>query len=150
MEEIFNKVFKNVKRLRQKPVTWKIAAVSLVLKKGERRQREKNRPISLLNIVGKVFANCFYQSLYNHSTDFLTKRQHGFAKINSAETYMLVFLKRNHDALDKELSCLIFAFYPDFSKAFDRVPHLDFLKKLSKIGHGGCNFEMTSDYFEQS
>ena len=39
----------------------------------------------------------------------------------------------------------IIARYTDFSKAFDKVPHLKPLKKLSQIDVGGCIFEVISD-----
>ena len=62
---------------------------------------------------------------------------------------MIVILKQIHDALDKESSSEIISFYSDFSKAFDKVPHLELLKKLSEIGVGGCILEVISDYLDQ-
>ena len=42
---------------------------------------------------------------------------------------MLSFLKSIHDALDNESSTETVAFYTDFSKAFDKVPHFELVQK---------------------
>ena len=41
------------------------------------------------------------------------------------------------------------AFYTDFAKAFDRVPHYELLKKVSAIGVGGCFLDILCDYLER-
>ena len=55
MAEIFHKVLKNVRLLREMPVTCKIATVSPILRERDRHQVENYRPVSLLHIVGKIF-----------------------------------------------------------------------------------------------
>ena len=67
----------------------------------------------------------------------------------SVATIMLVFLEQIHDAVNKESSSEIVVFYIDFAMAFDKVPHLAFLQKLSQFGVGGCIPEMISDYLDQ-
>ena len=131
MAEFLNKISMNVKRLREKPVTWKTAAVFPVFKEEDRRQVENYPPISLLNIVDKIFKKYIQQSLYEHYAKFLTRRQHGFAKERSVATNLPVSLKQIHDAMDKEASCEIIVFYTDFPNAFHKVPQLGLLRKLS-------------------
>ena len=41
-----------------------------------------------------------------------------------------------HEASDKNSIDTVVAFYIDFAKAFDRVPHYEVLKKISAIGVG--------------
>ena len=89
-------------------------------------------------------------TVYDHFAKFLTKRQDGFVKQRSVATDMLVILKQNHDALDKKSSSEIIAFYNDFSKAFDKVPHLELpSKQIHQIGFGGSIVGVISDYLDQ-
>ena len=46
---------------------------------------------------------------------------------------MLSFLKKIYEALDKDPHSDIVAFYTDSSKAFERIPHFELLKKLAKM-----------------
>ena len=51
---------------------------------------------------------------------------------------MLLFLKRIYEALDQDPQSETIAFYTDFSKAFDKVPHYELIRKFIDIGVGGC------------
>ena len=83
--------------------------------------------------------------MYNHFQNFLTESQHRFVR-RSVRTNMLLFLKRIYEALDHDPQSEIIAFYTDFSKAFDKVPHYEFIQKLMDIGVGGCLLEILIDY----
>ena len=48
--------------------------------------------------------------------------------------------------MEKNPAAQVIAFYSDFSKAFDTVPHELFMSKLSHIGVGGCFLEILYDY----
>ena len=61
---------------------------------------------------------------------------------------MRSFLKSFHDALDNESSTKIVAFYTDFSKAFNRVPHFELVQKVANIGVGGCLLEIIIEYLD--
>ena len=61
---------------------------------------------------------------------------------------MLRFLKDIHEALDRNTDDYIVAFYADFSKAFDRVPHKHLLNKLCSIEVGGCLLDLLYDYLD--
>ena len=87
-----------------------------------------------------------YPALYDHFINFLTSSQHGFVENSSVVTNMLSFLKEIYEAIDKNAKNNGIAFYTDFSKAFDKVPHYDLLQKTSNIGVGGCFLEIVSDY----
>ena len=103
------------------------------------------RPISLLNIDSKIIEKCMYSPLYEHFKDHLSINQHGFVKKRSVMSNMLQFLNRIYKALDENPHEII-AFYAEFSKAFDKVPHKLLLRKLSDIGVGGCLLEIIYDY----
>ncbi|XP_075262534.1 uncharacterized protein LOC142354154 [Convolutriloba macropyga] len=70
-----NVLFKQIKRLRKIPNSWKIAAVTPIYKKDDRRKVENYRPVSLLDIDSKVFENCICSALYAHLEKFLTEHQ---------------------------------------------------------------------------
>ena len=139
-------IFKNIKRLRKIPSCWKTAAISPIFKKGDRRNVENWRPISLLNIDSKILEKCIYGPLYSFFERVLSKHQHGFVKGKSVATNMLSFLSKIYRALDENPTDDVFADYMDFSKAFDKVPHLELLKKTANIGVGGCLLEILCDY----
>ena len=87
-----------------------------------------------------------YPALYDHFIKLLTRSQHGFVKNRSVVTNMLSFLKEIYEAIDKNVENHVIAFYTDFSKAFDKVPHYELLQKMSNIGVGGSFLEIISDY----
>ena len=61
---------------------------------------------------------------------------------------MLSFLKKLHEALDSNPNSEIVAFYSEFSKAFDKVPHYELIQKVAQIGVGGCLLEILNNYLE--
>ena len=52
-------------------------------------------------------------------------------------------------ALDKKSSDTAVAFYTNFAKTFDRVPHYELLKKVSAIGVAGYFLDILCDYLER-
>ena len=146
MKNMLNKLFKNIKRIRKMPTSWKTAAVTPIHKKNNPKDVENYRPISLLSNYSKIFEKCMYSPLYEHFKDHLSINQHGFVKKRSVMSNMLQFLNRIYKALDENPHDEIIAFYADFSKAFDKVPHKLLLRKLSDIGVGGCLLEIIYDY----
>ena len=134
--------------MRKIPDSWKTAPVTPIHKKGDRRIVGNYRPVSLLNIESKIFEECIYLVLYNHFTFCLTKHQHGFVKHRSVLSNMLSFLKKIHEALDSDPNSEFVAFYTDFSKAFDKVPHYELIQKVAQIVVGGCLLEILINYLK--
>ena len=116
-----------------------------VYKKGDKQLVKNYRPVSLLNIDSKVFEKCLYDPLFLHFSFFLSRNQHGLVRGRSVQSNMLKFLKDIHEALDKNSSDTVVAFYTDFAKAFDRLTEL--LNKVSAIGVGGCFLDILCDYW---
>ena len=107
---------KAVKRNRKLPKAWKIAAVSPIHKKGERKLVENYRPVSLLNIENKIFEKCIYEELSAHFTKFLSSKQHGLVPQRGVYTNKLLFLKKIHEVLDKNVQSEVVVFYTDFRR----------------------------------
>ena len=142
MIDVLYLVFKNIKRLRKIPDQWKIASVTPIYKKGDRRLVTNHRPVSLLNIDSKIFEKCMYEPLYEHFGKHLSKLQHGFVRGRSVTTNLLSFLQKIYQVMGKNRSDNIVSFYSDFSKAFDKVPHKELLIKVGQFGLGGCFLEV--------
>ena len=146
MSSKLHKVFKNIKRLKRLPKKWKVDAVSPIYKKGNRKLMNNYRGISLLNIDIKCFEKCMYEPLYTHFVQFMSDHQHGFVRKSSTLSNMIKFLQRVHHSLECNKEDNVIAFYSDFSKAFDRVPHRLLLEKCASFGVGGCFLEILHDY----
>ena len=78
MTTILHCVFKNMKRVGKIPDKWKIAAVSPIYKKGDKRLMENYRPVSLLNIMSKLLEKCMYPALYDHFIKLITRKSAQF------------------------------------------------------------------------
>ena len=140
MTTILHCIFKNIKRLRKIPDKWKITAVSPIYKKSDKRLMKNYRPVSLFNIMSKLLKKCMHPALYDHFIKFLTRSQHGFVKKKPFSYYKhVIFLERNLRSI------LYHVIYTDFSKAFDKVPHYELLKKMSNIGVGCCFLGIIAD-----
>ena len=86
MTDVLYLVFKNIKRSRKIPDQWKIASVTPIYKKGDRRLVTNYRPVSLLNIDSNIFEKCMYEPLHEHFGKHLSKHQHGFVRGRSVTT----------------------------------------------------------------
>ena len=105
------------------------------------------RGISLLNIDSRCFEKFMYEPLYTHFVQFMSDHQHGFLrKLSILSTNMIKFLQRVHQSLECNKDDNVIAFYSDFSKAFDRVPHRLLLEHCASTGVGGCFLEILHDY----
>ena len=116
------------------PSTWKEANVTAVFKKGDSSLSTNYRPISLLNVLGKVFEKLLYKQIFNYlaDTDFLSPFQSGFLPGDSTVNQLTYLYNAFCQAVDsgKEVQVIFF----DISKAFDRVWHKGLLVKLRAAG----------------
>ena len=75
--------------------------------------------------------------------------RHGFVEERSVATNMVGFPQKIYQPLDDNSNKHIVAFYTDFSKAFDKVPHFELLKKVANIGVGSCLLEVLASKFDE-
>ena len=101
-----------MKRLRKIPKSWKIAAVTPIHKKGNRKLVENYRPASLQNIVNIVSEKIMYQCLWH----FLANSSKVLEKGKSVWTNKVKFLLQIYDATQSDRKCAIVAIYTDFPK----------------------------------
>ena len=126
------------------PCIWKFANITPIFKKDDPRSPSNYRPISLLNILGKVMEKLVFKSVFRHIAPHLTSSQSGFLPNHSTVTQLLEIHHVILDALDhkKEVAmCFL-----DISKAFDRVSHRALINKLRQFNIGGDLLLWFSDY----
>ena len=111
----------------QLPSEWKHALIVPAFKKGDRKLPSNYCPISLTSISCKIFEHIIYSSIssYLEKYQLIREEQHGFQKKKSCETQVIHTIHEFATILNKGGDMFL-----DFSKAFDKVPHVRLLKKL--------------------
>ena len=119
------------------PEEWKKANVTPVFKKGAKSSAGNYRPISLTCIICKVMEAIIRDSIIKHLAEnkLITSSQHGFTAHRSCLTNLLEYLETLTRLVD-EGHCIDIV-YLDFSKAFDKVPHVRLLNVLHAHGIDG-------------
>ena len=116
------------------PEDWKIANVIPIFKKGDRDKCGNYRPVSLTSIVCKILESILRDRINNHlmKHDLIADSQHGFSSGLSCQTNLLTFFDQIVDNMDRGNT--VDVIYLDFSKAFDKVPHLRLIEKVKSLG----------------
>ena len=99
------------------PQDWKLGRVVPIFKKGDKRDPNNYRPVSLTAVTCKVLESLIRDQLLQHFTDckLMSENQHGFRPRRSCNTQLVEVLEEwtkaleNHDALD--------VMYLDFKKS---------------------------------
>ena len=74
------------------PKQWKVANVVPVFKKGDKRQVDNYRPISLTSLIMKAFEKCVRVELFESCKHLIDSSQHGFLPEKSCTTQMIPFV----------------------------------------------------------
>ena len=143
-----SKLFSNSLTSGKFPESWKEANVTPIYKKDDPSLVNNYRPISLLNILGKVMERCVFKHVYNYlqSNSIISQLQSGFQPRDSTINQLLDVSNQFGKALDegKEIRVV----FCDISKAFDRVWHAGLIKKLESIGIKNNLLLWFSDYLK--
>jgi len=117
------------------PSIWKNADVAPVFKKGGRDKAENYRPTNC--VCCKILEHILSSHIRHHldQCGILSPYQHGFRKLYSCETQLLVTIQDLLSHRDKHVPVDMAML--DFSKAFDVVPHRRLLGQLSLYGING-------------
>ena len=119
------------------PSDWKQANVSVIFKKGSKKEPGNYRPVSLTCHLGKILEKIIKEDMvkYLEGNKLLFESQHGFRNKKSCLTNLLEFTKYVSDRIDEGKP--VDVVYLDFQKAFDKVPHERLIIKLEALGIGG-------------
>ena len=116
------------------PQIWKIANVTPLHKKEEKKYVKNYRPISLTSISWKIMEKIIRDKIMDHMEENLpfALDQHGFRKGKFCVTQLLGTLNDWTNNIDKGNGTDVI--HLDFQKAFDTVPHQRLLTKLKSYG----------------
>ena len=119
------------------PADWKLANVTAIYKKGDKRLPSNYRPVSLTSTVCKLMEKTVRDALVNHmkQSNLLSKRQYGFISGRSTLLQLLTVLEKWTKALDDGDE--VDVAFLDFAKAFDKVPHGRLMDVLEHYGIKG-------------
>lgn len=117
------------------PNIWKTAHIVPIYKKGSQSQVKNYRPISILNVLSKLFERVVHNHMYPIVSKFIPPEQHGFMKERSTNTNLALFTDDVLNGMDG--ASQVDVIYTDFEKAFDRVDHVLLLRKLWELGIKG-------------
>ena len=102
------------------PTQWKIARVSAIHKKGNRKLASNYRPVSIVcRVLETIIRNFMVEFLV--SNNLLSDFQFGFVKGRSTTLQLLNVLNDWTNSL--EIKFTTDCIYLDYQKAFDSVPH---------------------------
>ena len=119
---------------------WKLANVTQIVKKGDKKLIYNYKPISLLPICGKIFEKMIFNNLYNflYLNGLITINQSGFRPGDLVDEI--------YEAFDSPESLEVRAVFLDISKDFDKVWHEELIFKLEQNGISGRLIKLFGNY----
>ncbi|XP_047129333.1 uncharacterized protein LOC124809326 [Hydra vulgaris] len=121
----------------QVPELWKRSNVTLIFKQGNKQKRANYRPVSLTSVSCKIIEGIIHKKIINHClrTNLIFKEQHGF--LHSKECTSNLLETRDIPTETMHQGYATDTIFTDFSKAFDKVPHVRLLHQLKAHGING-------------
>jgi hypothetical protein len=116
------------------PENWKVAIITALFKKGDKKLASNYRPVSLTSILCKLLEKLIRKRIIEHMDKFnlFSDKQFGFMGGRSTSLQLLKVLDKWTNVLDE--GGVLNAVYMDFMKAFDKVPHTRLLVKMKAYG----------------
>lgn len=128
------------------PEDFKQANVSPIFKKGNRKNPENYRPVSVTSIPCKILESIIRDNMVKHleTNRLIAKEQHGFVRGRSCLTNLLETLDDITNSLDEGEG--LDMIYLDYRKAFDSVPHKRLIHKVQNYGFGDTYINWIKDF----
>ena len=122
-------------KLGKTPRDWQTGVIIPIFKKGDRKQCTNYRGISLLRLLGKVYAKCLEKKCREIVESKLEDGECGFRPGRSIADQIFT-LKQSFEK-SWEYGKDLFACFVDLEKAYDRVPRDKLWKVLQEYGVNG-------------
>ena len=126
------------------PTEWKKSFIVPIFKSGNKCDISNYRPISIINVLSKIFEKALFNRLSNFLYNRIIHEQHGGMPGRSTTTNLLVFREYISDAFYNNLN--VHVAYLDIKKAFDTVNHQLLLSKLQHYGVTGKLLLLIKNY----
>ena len=130
------------------PMAWKTAVVFPMYKSGERRAPGNYRPVSLTSVVGELMEKLVTRRIqeFLERNQLLSNRQHGFRSKRSCATNLVLARERWTAARSAESDNELEVAFIDFSKALDKVPHVQLLMRMDSLGDRSHILRWVTDF----
>ena len=116
------------------PRQWRDANITPIFKKGGKGDPGNYRPISLTSVPCRIMESIIKEDIIDHLCrhSLIYPSQHGFMRRRSVLTNLLHFFEVVTSNVDEGLPMDVL--YLDYSKAFDKVPHVRLIRKMEAHG----------------
>lgn len=130
-ERILLNIINEAWKTKSIPQDWEVAVIIPIFKKGDNRECNNHRGISLLSVAGKIFSRILELKLRHEVEHQLEEFQSGFRPKRSTQDliFSMRMLSEKMPEKDKEFH----AGYIDLSQAFDKVPRHEIWKSLKNL-----------------
>lgn len=133
------------------PKLWSKSKLHLLYKKGDKKDPDNYRGISLLNTMAKLFTGILASRLmlWAESENLIPEEQAGFREGRGCVDQIFTLAALININLRQEGS-YIYAAFIDFKKAFDSIKHNLLWEKLFSIGVGGKIIRIMKEIYDKA
>ena len=114
------------------PDRLKLADITPIFKSGDRTTKKNYRPVSILNIISKLFEKLMNKQFVNYIDQHLSQHLCGYRKGYSTQYALLSLIEKWKKSRDE--NGFSAAILMDLSKAFDTINHELLIAKLHSYG----------------
>ena len=125
------KIFQKILNSGTVPENWRKANIVPIFKKGDKHEAGNYRPVSLTSVTCKILEHIVHSSIMSHfqANSILCDNQHGFRNVEAAH-HNSPWYSQKAAHWKSQVDVILL----DFSKPFDKVPHMRLLHKLECYG----------------